>query len=146
MMSAKRILTALILLTAGSAFASGDVSFEKPIAITATPTLGSAYVILTSPQDDTLTGFSSPCCDAVELHSMHMSNDAMQMRKMDVLAVKANAPVNIVENHGGMDSMHLMLIGLHREFTAGQRFPITFTFAKQGKKTADFTVTRRTRE
>ena len=117
---AKPAIATLLLLAAGAVSAAAttnSVSFTDAHAILATPTLGSGYVTMTSTQDDTLTGLSSPCCDAVELHSMSMKDDTMRMRKLDSLALKAGTPT---------------IIG-----------PITFHFANQTAQTASFTVTER---
>jgi len=139
----KPISAALILLAAGAAFAATAITFTQATATLATPTLGAASVTITSMQDDTLTSLSSPCCTAVELHSMTMKNDMMQMRKLDSLAVKAGAPVTIGQHSGGMDSMHLMLIGVQQPLKPGQQFPITFHFTKQGAQSTSFTVSER---
>ena len=143
---AKPAIATLLLLAAGAVSAAAttnSVSFTDAHAILATPTLGSGYVTMTSTQDDTLTGLSSPCCDAVELHSMSMKDDTMRMRKLDSLALKAGTPTIIGKDGSAMDSTHLMLIGLHQQLAVGQQFPITFHFANQTAQTASFTVTER---
>ena len=131
------LLAAMILLTAGIAFAASSVTFKDATAYVNTPTVGGAYITITSAKDDTLTGLSSPCCDAVELHSMTMKGDVMQMRKLDSLALKADVPAVIAH------SMHLMLIGPHADITQGKPFPVTFHFVHQGDKTATFAVQQR---
>ena len=135
-----RCIAAAILFFATSALA---VDAKQATAIMATPNFGSAYVTLTSPTDDTLLRLTSPCCDAVELHSMTMSNGTMQMRKLDQLALAAGVPVAITGEHGMDDSMHLMLIGIHTPMKPGATFPVTFYFATQKPLTARFTVVER---
>ena len=141
---AKPAIAVLLLLAASAAFAATPrVAFSNATAILATPSLGSAYVTLTSTKDDMLTGFSSPCCDAVELHSMTMKGDTMQMRKLDSLVLKAGAATIIGKGADTMNTTHLMLIGVHQPLAVGQQFPITFQFAKQPAQTVNFTVTER---
>ena len=135
-------LAAAFLFAAGAALAASSITFKTATAIMSTPDLAVGYVTLVSDKDDTLTGLSSPCCDAVELHTMRMKNDTMQMRKLDALPLKAGVPVTIGDRGAG-DSMHLMLISVHKEMQPGEQFPILFHFAKSAPQKAIFTVTRR---
>lgn len=143
MKSVKPLFAAFIVLAAGTALACKCIEFKDAVATMATPTLGGAYVTFVSDKDDTLTGLSSPCCDAVELHRMGMENGVMSMRKIDSLPLTAGVPVVLAEHHGATESMHLMLIGVHKAMKPGQKFPITFTFAKEKPHTATFTVAKR---
>lgn len=143
MKSIKPLIAAIIVLAAGTALACKCVEFKDAVATMATPTLGGAYVTFVSDKDDTLTGLSSPCCDAVELHRMSKENGVMSMRKLDSLPLKSGVPVILGEHRGDSESMHLMLIGVHKAMKPGQKFPVTFTFAKEKPHTATFTVAKR---
>lgn len=143
MRSVKSFAVAFVLLAAGAALACKCIEFKNATAIMATPTIGSAYVTFVSDKDDTLIGLSSPCCDAVELHSSTMKDGVMSMRRIEKLDLTSGVAVTLAEHNMQGDSMHLMLIGLHKEYKPGQKFPIAFTFAKEGKHEAIFTVAKR---
>lgn len=140
MKSVRHFFAVAVLLAANAAHA---VTFTNATAIMATPNFGSAYVTLTSDKDTTLTSFSSPCCDDVELHTSSMKDGVMSMRKLDTLDLKTNVPIAIAGDKGMGDSMHLMLIGAHQEMKPGQHFPIIFHFAKGASQTTSFTVVER---
>lgn len=124
--------------------AASTVRIENPTAIMSTPRFGAAYGSITLAEPDTLTGASSNCCTAVEIHQSRMNNGVMQMRKLDAVAAKADRPILFVPHGkaGGEDSMHLMLIGAKEPLKPGDSFDITLHFAKAGKQTARFNVAK----
>jgi periplasmic copper chaperone A len=94
-----------------------------------------AYVTVTSPSDDRLTGVSTPAAQEAQLHSMSMTNGVMQMRPVDGVDLPAGKEVTL--KPGGY---HIMLMGLAKPLTEGQSFPMTLTFAKAGAKEVTVSV------
>lgn len=93
-----------------------------------------AYMTLTSPSADQLTGVTSPAGRAM-LHSMTMSGDVMRMRPMASLALPAGTPVRLAP--GGA---HVMLTRLGVPLAAGQSVPLTLHFAKAAPETVTLPV------
>lgn len=93
-------------------------------------TNGAAYMDITAFSDPvTLIGASSPASKNVELHDMQMDGDMMQMRHVGELRIEAGETYTMRPGGG----FHLMLIGLTKPLTEGDRFPLTLTFAEQGE-------------
>ncbi|WP_338847154.1 copper chaperone PCu(A)C [Massilia sp. W12] len=92
---------------------------------------GAAYLKLenTGKQADRLRKASSAAAESVEIHTMEMSGDVMQMRAMEDLALPAGAKVEMQSGKGA----HLMLMGLKAPLKAGQTFPMQLEFEKAGK-------------
>ena len=86
---------------------------------------------------DRLTGESSPVAATVQLHATTMQGQIMRMRPVTEGLPVAAGQALTVQPGGGM---HLMLIGLKRSLTAGDRVPVTLTFAHAGRIDADFVV------
>ena len=84
---------------------------------------------------DTLTGAASPAAAKVTLHEMRMTGAVMSMRPVASLPIPAGGHVALAP--GGY---HLMLEGLKRELKAGQRVPVTLTFARAGKVAVELEV------
>ncbi len=137
--------TLAIALIAGGAMACATCTeFKDARAIFSTPTLGVAYVSFVSEKNDTLTGLTSDCCAAVELHTSSSENGVMKMRKLDSLNVKSGVPVELTGREGGeATSMHVMLIGVKKPYKAGQKLRIMFNFVKSGNHEVNFTVAKR---
>jgi len=91
---------------------------------------GMADVTITSKQAATLVGFSSPVCEAPELHTMVHENGVMKMRQVKEVELPAGKRVNLME--GGY---HLMLIGLKAPLKAGETVPLTLEIRQADKKT-----------
>lgn len=77
--------------------------------------------------EDQLIGASSPRAAAVELHSMTMENNVMQMRQEQSFAIPAGGSLTF-----GPGGAHLMFIGVTQPFTQGESIPVTLTFATAG--------------
>ena len=87
---------------------------------------GAAYVDITAFSDSvTLIGARSPASSKVELHSMKMDGDMMQMRHVDEIHIEAEDTYTMRPGGG----FHLMLIGLSEPLKEGERFPLTLIFA-----------------
>ncbi len=78
---------------------------------------------------DKLLSFSSPIAKEVEIHTMSMQGDMMQMRPINDLVLQ---PARKLAMHPG-NGPHLMLIGLKKQLKKGDQFPMTLNFEKAGK-------------
>ena len=85
---------------------------------------------------DRLLSASSPRARRVELHSMTMKDNVMNMRQIDEIVVPANATVELAPGK----SLHLMLIGLSTPLKQGERVPLTLHFEHAGDKTIEAVV------
>lgn len=85
--------------------------------------VGAAYMTLQSPQATKLFYVETKQADAVEIHSMSMTNGIMKMRKLDMLTLQPNKPEKLAP--GGF---HLMLFGLKAPLKAGENVTLTLCF------------------
>lgn len=85
--------------------------------------------------NDELVRAASPLADSVELHLMRMDGNVARMRAVNRLGIPAGAVVTLAPN-----GYHVMLVGLKRPLVAGDRFPLTLTFAKAGAVDIDVDV------
>ncbi|MEX2449846.1 MAG: copper chaperone PCu(A)C [Rhodospirillales bacterium] len=84
---------------------------------------------------DRLIAAASPIAGKADLHTHIKEGDIMRMRRIDGLAVPPGATA--VLEPGGY---HIMLMGLKKPLTRGDRFPLTVTFEKAGTVTVEVTV------
>ena len=82
--------------------------------------MGGAFITLTSDQDATLIGASSPVSEKMELHTMKMDGEKMVMAQVSSIPLPANTQVELKPG-----SLHLMFMGLKQPLTEGQAVPIT---------------------
>ena len=131
-MSNKLLAFALSLLLGGAALAqTGTVELTEAWA-RATPGKaenGAAYLTLTSPTGDRLTGVASPVAGKAELHAMKMEGGVMTMTPLDGIDLPAGQPVTL--KPGGV---HIMLVGLKQPLQPGQSVPLVLQFAKAGSR------------
>ena len=78
--------------------------------------------------EDKLIGASSPAAATVELHDHIDDGGVMRMRRVEAIAVKADAPVTL--KPGGL---HLMLMDLRQPLKAGDAVDVTLKFEKAGE-------------
>jgi copper(I)-binding protein len=126
-----RLIAAAAVLLAAAAHAQDGLKIEQPWA-RATPggaKNGAAYVTLESAAPDALVAASSPVADRVELHTHAQEGGVMKMRRVE--EVPLDPGKKVVLKPGGE---HIMLMGLKRPLTEGERFPLTLTFRKAGKR------------
>ena len=79
--------------------------------------------------DDVLLSGSTPAASRVEIHTMTMEGDVMKMRALDQLELKAGQRLDMKPGSG----IHIMLMGLKKPLTAGEKFSLTLNFRKAGK-------------
>jgi len=132
----KLAFAALVLgfVTPALAQATGNTSItvEQPWA-RATPggaKTGAVYMTLDNKSGtaDRLTGASSDVADKLQIHEMKVENGVMKMREIaGGLSIPASGSVVLKPG-----SYHVMLIGLKKPLTVGEKFPLTLTFEKAG--------------
>jgi copper(I)-binding protein len=89
------------------------------------------FMTLTSKEDATLVGASSPAAKIVEVHEMTLDNNIMKMREVKAIALPAGKAVQL--KPGGY---HVMLIDLAGPLEPGQKVPVKLTIeGKDGKRT-----------
>lgn len=101
-------------------------------------TVAAGYFIVTNPgtADDQLIDAASPRAASVELHTMTMQDNVMEMRPATSFPVPAGGSLELAP--GGA---HLMFIGVTEPFALGESVPVTLTFANAGTVDAMLTVT-----
>ncbi|MBI5752871.1 MAG: copper chaperone PCu(A)C [Hydrogenophilales bacterium] len=92
--------------------------------------VAAAYLTLESKQALSLSNVTSPAAETVEIHSMSMHKDMMEMRQLPALALEAGKPVKL--EPGGL---HLMLINLKKPLKEGDKVLLVLNF-NQGKQVA----------
>jgi periplasmic copper chaperone A len=99
---------------------------------------GGAFMTIanTGTATDRLTGGSTPVAGRVEIHTMTMENDVMRMRQLeDGLEIPAGGEVTLKPG-----SFHVMLMDLKQPLKAGEKVPLTLTFAGAGTVEATLDV------
>ena len=132
----KLALAALVISFFTPALAQGtsntSITVEQPWA-RATPggaKTGAVYMTLDNKSGtaDRLTGASSDVAEKLQIHEMKVENGVMKMREIaGGLPIPANGSVVLKPG-----TYHVMLIGLKKPLTAGEKFPLTLTFEKAG--------------
>ena len=135
----RRTVIALLLATAGGAFAQGAATVEVRDAWVRASVPGQsgtgAFMKLTAPAGARLVGASTPAAGVAEVHEMKMEGDTMRMRALDRgLELPARRTVEL--KPGGY---HLMLMDLKQPLANGSSVPLTLQFedAKGQKSTLD---------
>ncbi len=98
---------------------------------------GAAFMVLKNDHDHdiTLTSASSDVAERVEIHTMSMDGDIMEMRRLDQLKIPAHTDV-VLEPTG----KHIMLIGLHHQLEQGANIPLILSFADGHNETINISV------
>lgn len=81
----------------------------------------SVFLFITSKQDVTLTGASSPAAKAVALRTMEHKGGMMKTLTLDKIALPAGKRVDMTSIHG----YHLTLTGLNAPLKGGEAVPVT---------------------
>lgn len=119
---------------------AGPLKISAPWA-RATPkgaTIGGGYMKVTNTgtAPDRLLGGASDVAGRVELHEMSMDKGVMKMRPLtDGIEIKAGQTVEFKPSGN-----HLMLVGLKKPLTQGERVKATLQFEKAGKVDVNFTI------
>jgi copper(I)-binding protein len=89
---------------------------------------GGYMKITSSGAADQLISASSPVSAEVQLHTMKMDGNVMQMREVKQIEVPANGAVDL--KPGGL---HLMFMNIKAPLKAGDMVPVKLRFAKAGE-------------
>ena len=125
------LATCAVLAAQAHEFKLGAIQIGHPFAraTAAGQTTGGGFLKLSNTGTaDTLLSASSPVAARVELHSMRMDGDVMQMRQVDTIALPAGKTIEL--KPGGW---HLMFVGLKAPLKAGAKFPLTLKFEHAGE-------------
>jgi len=130
-------LPAAIFLLAAMAVEAGTVEVNNAWVRATVPgqVVGAAYMELKSASNVSLVEVLSPAAASVEIHTMTMENNVMQMRQLDKLPLPAGQAVKL--EPGGK---HLMLIGLKRPLMAGSNVRLTLRFKDDAGKSSQATI------
>lgn len=82
-----------------------------------------------------LLGVSSDAVERAELHTMELNAGIMKMRPVEKLSIPVGATLKLESG-----STHIMLIGLQKEFIAGENHNITLHFANMGDMVIPFPI------
>jgi copper(I)-binding protein len=135
----KRPLAGLIVVAAllspaaapAAEFVRGDLHIVDPYAREAPPgaTTVAAYLTIDNRgrERDRLMSANSPRAVAVEIHSMREELGVMRMRQVSEVVVPARQRVKLAPG-----SLHLMIVEPTAPLRAGERVPVTLTFARAG--------------
>ena len=131
------LATAVALTAAGAAFAheyaAGDLRiahpWTRPTSAGAPAAAGYMDITNTGRSADRLVSASTPHAARVEIHQSSMEGGMMRMKALPSgVEIPAGGVVKLAP--GGL---HLMLFGPKAAVKAGDRIPVTLTFAKAGK-------------
>lgn len=140
----KRFTTSLsaaaLVLTFGSSLAMAQSVTVKDPWIRGTvqgQSATGAFMELTGKSSARLVGADSPAAKTVEVHNMKMENGVMKMFPVEGIDVPAGKTVKLAP--GGY---HVMMMGLHKPLTEGQKVPLKLTFelANKQRETIDLSV------
>jgi periplasmic copper chaperone A len=126
------LLICFVVPTLAQGTGNTSITVEQPWA-RATPAgakTGAIYMTLDNKSGtaDRLTGASSDVADKLQIHEMKVENGVMQMREVPGgLPIPAGGSVVLKPG-----SYHVMLIGLKKQLTAGEKIPLTLTFENAG--------------
>jgi len=84
---------------------------------------------ITSTVDAKLVGASTPIAGMTEIHESKVKDGVNSMNAVEAVALPAGKPVQL--KPGGY---HMMIMGLTKPVTAGQRVPITLEIETGGKR------------
>ncbi|OGT01414.1 MAG: hypothetical protein A2143_07900 [Gallionellales bacterium RBG_16_57_15] len=90
----------------------------------------SVFMYVTSKQEATLVGASSPASRAVELRTMSHKGSMMKTLVLETIGLPANKRVDMTSIHG----YHLTLTGLNAPLKAGAALPLTLDIETADKK------------
>ena len=132
------VLSLYCVLFFNTAQAVNNIKITQAWARASAPgqTVGAAYMTITSIQNTTLFSVNTSAADAVEIHSMTMTNGVMKMRMLEQLEIEAGKPYKLAP--GGF---HLMLFDLKQALKKGQAIQLTLSFKDKANKISIIKVT-----
>ncbi|MBI5438932.1 MAG: copper chaperone PCu(A)C [Nitrosomonadales bacterium] len=129
-------LLAALLLGAGAY--AGGVQVDGAWTIATAPGRDSAsvFMFITSKQDATLVGASSPVAKSVELRTMLHKGGMMKTITVEKVVLPANKRVDMTSIH----DYHLTLTGLKAPLKAGATVPLTLNIEMADKQNVKIDV------
>lgn len=120
----------LLSLLLSIAHAADTITVKDAWVRATTPgrTITGAYLTIESTQPLTLYKVTTPVAGTVEMHTMNMKGDVMEMRQVEGIDVKPGSPARLEPG-----SLHLMLIDLKKPLKAGDTIDLALSF-KDGKR------------
>jgi copper(I)-binding protein len=112
-------------VTDAYAFATTEAQKNGAVFLTAQNNSGEAI---------TITAASAANAETLELHTMSMENNVMQMRKVESFAIEAGQNTTLKPMGD-----HIMLMGLKAPLKEGESFPLTLT-TSAGEVTVDVKI------
>ncbi len=91
--------------------------------------VGAAYLTITSPARLRLVAVKTALAASVEIHSMHMGDGVMKMRRLQFLDIPAGEPVVLAPM-----GTHLMLMELKAPLKADDQVPLELIFQDKKKR------------
>lgn len=110
---------------------AGDIAINGAYTRATVPgqvAAGGFMKITSSGAADQLISATSPVSNDVQLHTMKMDGNVMQMREVKQIDVPANGVVDL--KPGGL---HLMFMNIKTPLKAGDLLPVKLKFAKAGE-------------
>jgi copper(I)-binding protein len=101
--------------------------WTRPAAVGGTG-VGYLTIANTGKAADTLIGVDTPAAKSASVHRSALAGEVMTMRPVTALAI---APGQTVSLRPGGD--HIMLVGLTRALSQGEKIPVTLIFQKAGR-------------
>ena len=117
-----------VLLVAPAA-AAVEISDAWARATVPGQSVGAAYLTITSPRRLRLVAVKTAFAARVEIHSSHMEDGVMKMRRLDSLDIPARKPVVLAPM-----GTHLMLMDLKAPLKADDQVPLELIFQDKRKK------------
>lgn len=134
MKHSKFLLLAALFATVTARAADVDISAAWVRGTVAAQTGSGAFMEISSKQNLTLVGVSTPVAEA-ELHEMRLEGGVMKMRAAPRLELPAGKTVTL--KPGGY---HIMLMGLKKPLQPGDKVPLKLTFENAAKQTLSVEV------
>jgi copper(I)-binding protein len=138
--SRRSLLTVLALCACTNPIlaADGEVTVRDAWARATPPgmSVAAAYMtIVGGAQPDRLLSATTPRAGMTQIHMVTEAEGMARMRPVDGVDVPAHQSVLLAPQ-----GLHLMLMNLSRPLVAGERFPVTLTFAGAGQLDVDVLV------
>lgn len=121
------LLAALLLSTGAYA---DDILVEGAWTRAAGRDSANVFMFISSKQDATLVGASSPASRAVEMRTMEHKGSMMRTHTVESVKLPANKRVDMTSIHG----YHLALTGLNAPLKDGAAVPLTLDIETAGKR------------
>lgn len=138
--AAALLLAAMATPVVAQHFSAGNLLVDRPWSRQTAPgqKVGGGFLTIANKGkvEDRLISATSPVAAEVQIHTMSLDGGVMRMRPVQG-GIAVPAGQNITLKPGGL---HLMFIGLNQPLTAGESFPVTLRFQRQGAVKVNFRI------